>query len=234
MKLALGLILIAAVTSVQANENFTPATVKAAVHTGYIPDGFDTNDHVQIVAEGAFPNTCYRPASINGRVDESKKAVVVDSLAYKYSGMCLQMIVPFSSTVDVGLLKQGTYSVVDSGSNKALGEMKVRVAPSSSADDFLYAPVSQAYLKNEAGATTVTVEGEFSNSCLSLKDVVVNVQPKVIVVQPVSELSDSTDCKNGSFPFEKTVRVEGANKGRYLLHVRSLNGKAINNLVDLY
>jgi hypothetical protein len=55
----------------------------------------------------------------------------------------------------------------------------------------------------------------------------------VIVVLPIAKMETRPDCKDGKFPFNKVVSVDLVPKGRYLLHVRSMNSKAINNLVDV-
>lgn len=216
-----------------AGDITAPATVDTNFHTGYIPDGFDTNDNTQLVAEGMFSNTCYRPAAVEASIDDLQKTVTLKPTAYFYSGMCLQMIVPFNQVVNLGIMKAGDYKVMQSGNNNALGNLTVRVATNSTPDDFLYAPISQAYMASRGGKTYVTVSGSFTNSCMSLADVMVNVQPKVVVVQPISVTKEGVACTGGEFPFERTVEVKGVTNGRYLLHVRSLNGNSVNTLVDI-
>ncbi len=210
-----------------------PALVGSNYHTGYLPDGFDTNDHVQLVGEGVFNNSCYRPARVDVEVDHDSRTILVESKAYLYSGYCLQVLVPYHQVIDVGMLKAGRYQVLDKSEFKKMGDLNVRVATNAGADDFLYAPVSQAYVKSFGSGATLTLQGEFSNSCLKLVDVMIEVQPKVIVVRPIAEVENRADCVDGAFPFEVTKPISGLASGRYLLHVRSLNAKAINNLVDI-
>lgn len=211
-----------------------PEKIPVLYNTVYIPDGFDNNDNVQIVGEGLFSNTCYRPAQTTASVDEEQKIITLHPTGYHYSGMCAQVVFPWHQVADVGLLKAGTYKVVQNGDKEALGQVTIRVSRNPGPDDYLYAPISQVYLKDHEGTSTVTVSGVFSNSCLRVTELRVEVQSKVIVVQPITELQSRPDCVDGSFPFEQNVSFGSPHPGRYLLHVRSLNGKAFNNLVDIY
>lgn len=210
-----------------------PQLVTGVFHTGYVPDGFDSNDRVQVVAEGYFSNTCYRTAGYESKVDVNKKVIEVASRAYKYKGMCLQMIVPYSQVINVGLLEAGVYTVKDKN-HGTLGSLKVKLSTSGGPDDYLYAPISQAAVESDASGHYVAVSGKFTNSCVEFKDLRAEIQKNVILVLPISEMADRSDCVAGSFPFSKTVKLgNGLTPGRYLLHVRSLNGNAINNLVDI-
>lgn len=225
-----------AIYSVGQAQSLEPTTVNSMFHTGYIPNGFDTNDHVQVVGEGAFANTCYRPAKYDIKVDHSKKVVYVKPKAYKYNGMCLMMIVPYSQTIDLGILKAGKYDVVQLDADKAykMGDLRIRVAANSSADDYLYAPIEQAYWEqSQRGQAKITLSGAFSNSCWKYVDTRVDVQKNVIVVQPVSDIQNRGGCADVMVPFKKEVVIKNVPKGRYLLHVRSSNAKAVNNLVNM-
>lgn len=218
------------------SNDYTPSLIEAGFHTGYIPDGFDSNDLVQIVGEGLFRDSCYRPASVRVDVDHENRKISVSPTAYLYDGMCLQMLIPYDQAIDVGFLKAGKYQVVQKslGTETQLGDVKVRVATNASPDDYLYAPVHQAYFMSKAGGkATVKLAGEFTNSCMKLADVTVSVQPRVIVLQPISQVENRDDCTQGKFTYEKEVEIANLKAGRYLLHVRSLNGKAINTLVDV-
>ncbi len=217
-----------------ANCEVFPKIVNTKFSQGYIPVGFDTNDNAQIVAEGLFPNTCYKPAGVKVKVNHDKKEIRLYPQAYKYDGMCLQMIVPFNKEIDLGLLQVGDYKLIneEKESPKELGTLKVSLATNSAPDDFLYAPVSQAWFDNVDGKHFVAISGEFPQTCFEMKEVIVRVQSNVIVVQPIAEMTDE-QCEQRPLPYNREVEVPQLAKGRYLIHVRSLNGKAFNNLVDV-
>lgn len=211
-----------------------PTLRYSKIDTGYIPNGFDSNDNVQFVIEGVYRDTCSRPAGTQFKVNPATKTVEVLSYEYRYEGPCLDVLVPHDEVVSLGVVADGNYRVVQSNGLE-LGRLQVVKATKSSPDDYLYAPVNAAYLMNKNGRVVITVSGAFTNSCMRLAKVVPHVQPKVISVQPIAEIDHRNgNCVNGNFPFESTVVINKVKAGRYLLHVRSLNGKAVNNLFDIY
>lgn len=210
-----------------------PSKVPATFHTLYAPGGFDSNDHVQIVGEGLFRNSCFRPADTRVQLDRENKIIVLGPEAYEYGGICLQVILPFERVVEVGILEPGKWKVVQNSDQALLGRVNIAVSRSANPDEFLYAPISQAFFKQKAGKSEIALTGEFPNSCMKLRRVSLEIEPKVIVVLPIAEMEDREDCQNGKFPFSKVVEVKNAKAGRYLLHVRSMNAKAINTLVDV-
>jgi len=209
-----------------------PTQTAVAFDTIYAPVGFDSNDNVQIVGEGLFENACYRPATPLFTVDQVKKTIDVTPMAYKYSGFCLQLSLPFDRVLDLGIMKEGNYTITQNGAT--IGSIPIRVATTSNPDDYLYAPVSQAYFHQSAdGTSRILLSGDFPSTCMKMQKVVVHVQTNVITVQPIAELDGGRNCLNKRTPFEQSVKVENAPKGRYLLHIRSMNAKAVNTLVDI-
>lgn len=212
-----------------------PVQQSSSYHTSYIPHGFDTNDQTQIVAEGSFTNSCFRPAGYAVNVDHKTKEIKVTPKAYRYSGYCLMMIVDYSEVIDLGLLKVGQYSILQNTGEQEryFGEISVRAATNSEADDYVYAPIDQAYYEKQNGKNEITLTGNFTNSCMKMADVMVSPKDNVIVVQPISEVDKTASCKDGRFPFKETVDLNVNQKGRFLLHVRSINSKSINKLIDI-
>jgi len=212
-----------------------PTLVGATFSRIFVPGGFDSNDHVQFVGEGMFRNTCYRPAPGAVSVNEEQKTITVGAVAYEYKGFCLQVILPFQRTVDVGILKAGRYQVFqDNGrGQQALGEINIRQSRSDAADDFMYAPISQAFFKQNFAFSEVTLTGDFPTECMAMDHVKVTVEKDVIVLQPIAKLVNRPSCREGRFPFEQKVTIPSVAPGRYLLHVRSMNGNAVNNLINV-
>lgn len=223
-------ITLADVKTFAAND---PVKIPAFYEKAYVPEGFDSNDQVEFVGEGLFSNTCYRPAETNVSVNHEKKTILVGPAAYQYAGFCLQVILPFDRVINAGLLKPGTYQVIQEINGAQLGQVNVKEAKTESADEFLYAPISQAFFRNSGMTSEIYLTGEFKNSCLSLDKVAVSVQKDVIVVQPIAKIDDNGNCQEGRFHFEELVKIDTLRKGRYLLHVRSMNAKSVNSLVDV-
>ncbi|NBX75657.1 MAG: hypothetical protein EBQ92_03820 [Proteobacteria bacterium] len=213
-----------------------PKTVETALTKAYIPLGFDDNDRIQIAVAGTFKNTCYKVGPHALKVDAENKTITVQQQAYLYSGVCLQMLVPYSEIVDVGIIPSGNYKVIDAQSGKALAELPVNVGTSAGPDDFTYAPVSDAYVvkDEETGKHMLAIAGSFGDRCSDFQEIKVNVANDVIIVQPVLERKADISCAPEKVRFLKTIELnDNVKNGVYMLHVRSLNGQAINKLVDL-
>jgi len=228
--LAANLVFAAPVTKAE------PTTEAVTFSKIYVPLGFDSNDNVQFVGEGVFSNSCYRPATVTTNVDVATKTIKVSPVAYKYAGLCLQVILPYHRVVDVGVLPAGTWQVVQVD-GKAIGQIKVAPALTADPDDYLYAPISQAYVHETNGKEELMLNGNFPNSCMSMKEVKFDVQDDVIVVQPIAQMSTDAACQGAgrgpAVPFTQVVQLGSIKAGRYLLHVRSMNAQAINTLIDI-
>lgn len=214
-------------------QSTAPIITDTTIHTTYVPIGFDDNDRVELMIEGLFSNSCYKVGPYQVDVDKTAKSIKINQSAYKYQGFCLEMLVPFSQVVYVGLLDAGVYTVVDASTGTEKGSLPVVKSSNLGPDDHLYAPVSDAFATRN-GKVSVTLNGTFTNSCLKVTDVKASLNnSNVILVQPIAEKSGSV-CDEGKFPYQVTKEIEAdIDPGRYLLHVRSLNGQAINKLLDL-
>ena len=225
-------LVLCSVLALSAYSQNAPQLKLSTLSAGYIPDGFDSNDEVQLVVEGVYSNTCSKPAGTRFTVQAATKTIQLSTYEYKYSGPCLDVLVPHDEVVSLGIVSEGSYQVVQSN-GIPLGRLTVKAATKNTPDDYLYAPISQAYVRNQNGQVALTLSGTFTNSCMRLQKVISNVQGNVVTVQPIANLLAAGACTPGQFPFEQTVALSQARPGRYLLHVRSLNGKSINNLFDL-
>jgi hypothetical protein len=221
----------AIIFSIHAGAQEGPSQVPVQFTRTYAPLGFDDNDNIQIVGEGAFPNSCYRQAETKVAVDHPGKTITLAPTAYKYGGMCLQVILPYDHVVDIGLLQKGTYTIVQDG--KSIGHIDIRKSAVRDPDDYMYAPISQAYFQSRGTSNQVYLTGDFPLSCWKLKQVKFDIQPDVLVIQPIAEVDPSLPCTPGKFHFETATEVGSMKPGRYLLHVRSMNGKSVNNLIDI-
>ncbi len=215
--------------------------IKTQFNSIFVPAGFDSNDRVQLVGEGVFSNSCYKSGATEVKVDRANKTIELVATAYKYDGFCLQVLVPYNEVVDLGVLEAGDYKIISGINQSEIGRLPVMAAKTSSPDDFIYAPVSQAYFEQlpegESADAKVVLTGEYTNSCLGISDVKVTLEPKVVVLQPITVMNqklENPNCKNGKFPFKHEVLVKGLKPSSYLLHVRALNATAVNQVVEVY
>jgi len=219
--------------AVLASADSDPVMTGINFNRAYVPNGFDSNDQVEIVGAGIFSNSCYRYAETKVDVDQVDKTITLTPSAYMYTGYCLQVLMPFDHSINLGLLKEGTYKVKEALNPEVLGSINVRAATKPEADDYLYAPITQAFFKSQGSSNLVQLSGEFPLSCMKIKNVLFDKQPDVLVVQPIVELDHSVPCKDGKFHFENLSDVGPLTKGNYLLHVRSMNGKSVNTVVTV-
>lgn len=205
-----------------------PEMVKYTLKTVYLPLGFDSNDRVQIAAEGKLPDTCYKAGPITAKVNKETKKIELRSRVYKYDTVCLRMRTTFHQIAEVGILPEGNYKVVNEVGDE-LGVLPVRKATTSAPDDHLYAPVGDSrVMTDENDSQLINIEGVFPDACLKMKEVRVFVDGRnVVTVLPIAEKTGS-NCMIASFPYKTTASLPASlAKGSYLLNTRSLNGEGV-------
>lgn len=210
-----------------------PVQVPLTLSGVFTVEGFDDNDRVQITVKGTLPNTCYKVAKSEASVDAKRHVISVRQEGFLYQGNCLQIPASYSDVINVGILSEGDYSVVDASSAKALGKLHIDAAQRPEADDYLYAGVEDAYVVHEERENALVLQGKFLDSCTQYSDEKFNYTENAIIVQPIAKRADGA-CKAGSYPFTKRYTLPAGLTGSYLLHVRAMNGQAINKLVDLF
>lgn len=233
MKLVLALLFSPLVGTVTARADDPTANqlVPVAVRAIFAPDGFDDNDEAQVVIDGFLPSTCYRLAENAVTVDPVTREITVVQYARKFAEPCLPMRVPFSNDVRLGVLPHATFTVKAHGAPEM--PLTVKEALNGGPDDYFYAPVDAARVEFdfEANAYVATIGGRLTNSCLEWSDLKVIDQGGVFVLMPMLAMRQDAVCVAVETPFERKVALPGRlSAGRHLLHVRSLNGKAVNTM----
>lgn len=225
-------LLLTVVTTIEARAAEELVDLKPT--TLFVPVGFDDNDSVVAVVDGYLPDTCYRLRSSEVTTDLSAKTITVQPKAVRLPGMCMDVTVPYTQVVDLGTLPGGTYSI--STPDQSMNEtLHVKRATTEKPDDYLYAPVDSAQIEVQGTAKLRTIlKGRLTNTCLRIQEVKVINSGKTIEVLPIMEQLDEApgglECATKEIPFEQKVALPRLTPGRYLLHVRSLNGQAINEV----
>ncbi len=227
-------------TLVAANE---PDVVTAPVEKVFVPQGFDNNDNVEVVIHGHFPNSCYRVGPITARFDEERNQIEVDAKSYYYKNqpICMQVLMSFTQSVKVGLVKAGSYKVVVKDRPAAIApRLDILEALTPDADDFLYAPVAQVLVSTaETNKETLTIEGTYPytfTGCMVVTDVRTRLTSNdVLVVQPIAKFTDGEECEaqgsNRKFSIKKDMSSILPSED-YLIHVRTLNGNSLNSFIE--
>jgi hypothetical protein len=205
-----------------------PQLVPAPAERSYVPQGFDTNDNAQVVVAGEYPNSCFRVGHSTYSIDRLNKKIDIEVTAYKSEGYCLQVMVPFHQEVSLGLLEKGEWSITINQDPANSRVMHVREAVTASRDDHVYAPVSEVI---RTGPREFLLRGNFQSPCLSVAEIKLNYEEgEVISVLPMAAYDSTCLETNQSHLWEAKFQVKNELEGDYLLHIRSLNGDALNSV----
>lgn len=229
------LVLLTLIAPASRAGNF-PEEVSVPLEKGFVPVGFDDNDNTQVMVAGTFSDTCHKVGPARVQVNSATGEIQIEQLAYRYSDICLRMMVPFVNVIDLGILPAARYKIFDKMGKAEIAAMSVLVAKSSAADDFLYAPVadSDVVASPDGKEHLLTLKGNFTNRCSALKEVIVNRYAETIVVQPIMTYTgEGRDCPYSKVRFQFSVPLKEKLTSAMLLHVRVMNGKAVNKLVDV-
>lgn len=223
-----------------AQDDSIPSIVPTPVSKVFIPAGFDDNDNVQAVIQGYFPSSCYRVGTSSVTVDQQTNTVAIQAHAYRYQGqLCLQALTPFIQEVKIGFLRQGKYRVIVNGDDQTAVNLTIGRSLTSSPDDHLYAPVEIADLISDPsrGSQYLLLQGSFPfmfMGCAVIKEVRTYTDPAdVLVVLPVMEIkTGSGECEGYRHDFKYYHPLPEKFMGNGLLHVRVLNGEALNRFIQ--
>ncbi len=216
-----------------------PSLVPSPVEKVFVPQGFDDNDSTEVVLHGHFPNTCYKVGPVKVERGTDGKSITLEALSYYYGGFgCAQVLVPFVQTAQLGVLNEGMFQIKIKGQPEIPSRgLEIAHAQTQSPDDYLYAPVESASINGEDGEpATLKIEGNYPYmfiGCMMITELRTSItSDNVVVVQPITQIKDDSECPlSKKYSFEKELGALA--KAEYLIHVRTLDGNALNRLVDL-
>ena len=205
----------------------------------FVPEGFDDNDNVQVILDGWINNGCDQvlPPKVDINFEDNTIHVQpqAQTEAQNHDGelKCLPVLTRFSSVADLGMLPYGNYEV-KTNNGWLVHNIQVLEATNSGPDELLFAKIDKAridYALDGAapGKMEVVLIGDFLNTCQTWDEIEIQTQPNnTFVVSPKIKIEGEI-CAQVMTPF--TVRVpidEPLVEARYLTHVRTIDGKAIN------
>lgn len=204
---------------------------KVPVTEVFAPKGFDSNDNVEIVISGFLPNLCYKSPAAN--VEIKGKDIYIEMKALRIadlSSYCAEMVVPYLEAVDVGLLDRGQYQVHVAGQPAA--SLFVAESSSDAMDELVYANID--HIEKGLDSNVVKLKGYNPSDCFVF-DRVENVDNGInaFSVMPIMK-QVSEFCPRKMVPFEIEWKIPARlDREQVLLHVRSMNGKSVNSLINL-
>ncbi len=200
----------------------------------YSPEGFDSNDNVEIIIEGFLPNLCYRSPSHSVEVKDNLINIKVEALNHQQEGVaCAEMIVPFLEKVELGVIDKGDYKILVNGKSpwEQKGSIKVSESISDAIDESVYANVN--YIEKDDRSRVVKLKGYNPSDCFVLDriDIVNNKKDVHSILPQMKQISDF--CPMKMVPFEYELEVpENLKSDKVLLHVRVMDGKSVNSLFN--
>jgi hypothetical protein len=215
-------------------------TVILKPETIFTPKSFDSNDNAQLVIAGAFTGYCMKIGSTDSKVDVVEKKIYIRQSA-SVNGNCmdLEMYIPYSTVINLGTLPKGIYKVLALQEDQAFVEMAIlpiqaaNYQTASGSDERLYAPASSLSFstKNSVTSPTLTLNGYFTNTCLSLDSIEVYLKSNnVLEVLPLAKVVKG-ECKSEARSFTKSIQLKYFPAKDTLIHVRAMNGQSLNKVI---
>ncbi|MEO5667438.1 MAG: hypothetical protein ABIR96_05215 [Bdellovibrionota bacterium] len=210
-----------------------PLTVEVGVPVTatYIPKGFDSNDNAQIVVSGAYPNSCYKMGPTHVNDDKETHRVSIDVNAYyTSSSYCLMLYIPFTQTIDLGVLPAANYELEINKLNTQT--LPVSVATRDQSDDYLYATIINVV---RLSRDTFELRGILPSSCSQIAEVrVIEEVGNVLTVLPIVRFVPGCEPKEDPTQLEFAVNFKTRSdlSGSKLIYVRSLNGASVSQVAN--
>lgn len=225
-------------------ERFDPKIVRV-----HIPQAFDYDDVAQVVAEIKFENTCENlgPTAVFPH-EEFPNVLLLHVEGYRRVPQdpekeCKDIPNYIPVPIDIGVLDPREYELRNFKKiDQKLGTLRVRAKKNRRIDDLTYAPVDSLVIRKDVDGFRrfFSLAGTFSDNCSYFdaeKFKIAKTAEAMIEILPAITKLDHEDCRIGQFPFFETFEIpsdrEGPYKigsGRYLFHVRSMNGQAFNKI----
>lgn len=199
----------------------------------FTPVGFDDNDNTQVVLYGYLPNLCYKSPRTKVFVSGKEVSILFTAIKGNEKAPCVQMVVPVTEIVDLGVLAQGNYNITVNGGTAAESRSKIQVsrALSPSEDDHIYANIESIERRPES--RTVILRGYNPSDCYQPDRIEwISNEKDVLAVLPIMKKVHEV-CPRKMVPFEQSLEVpETLSNGNseILLHFRVMNGKSINHV----
>lgn len=212
---------------------FSPLVAEIPSDNIFLPFGYDSNDNVEIVVTGTLPNSCYKAPSV--KLEKSDDTISVFLMANNYSlndGLCREIKIPFTKTISLGVMKEGTYRVIinENTPEEFIGILTVSPSNGDQVDSFIYANVD--FIRKNFDKDQVELKGTNPVDCFELDRVeVYDNGVDTYAVLPILKQTKET-CLPNTKPFSYVVDLPQTLKNfPILIHVRSMNGRSVNTVI---
>lgn len=205
-----------------------PQVLLSPVTHLYIPSGFDSNDSVEVLVSGHFPNPCYGRHLSQVTVKGKQISVALTSIRRRAPEACPDVIVPFTEVVSLGSLGQGTYQVRVNG--RLSETLQVQDSTTNAIDEHYYAIVNHIERKSE---TDFVLHGRRYSDCMVLDriKVVSNGKDTLSVLPVIKQVGDFCPMKGDLVEYPVRLNLRALPFEAPLIHVRTADGKSVNAVV---
>lgn len=229
--------------------NFTMAAVVVASDDAtyvlssdylFVPKGFDDNDGVQVVLDGWVNSSCDQVLPPKVSIHPDHGVIEIEVRAVRAEVGCMPVLTRFTAVAELGILGEGRYDVV-TNNGWLVQPLIVEEASSGGPDDDQYAQVNEVLIDYAPDRVTesdskwsVVIFGQYNNSCEKIDFIKVSDSGATIEVLPVLKVEGEV-CLPVQEQFELRAFLPDIQlEGRFLLHVRSAGGKAVNRVFSAF
>ena len=210
----------------------SPEIVLSPVDHLYVPKGFGSNDSVEVMVTGMFPNACFSRNDVQVSVNDDLIDITITAFEAQ-KAKCIQMKVPFKEVVTIGNLQGGEYKVrVNDKSRFELKEdLSIEEASSSAVDNHTYAAIDWVEQKSQ---NEFVLHGWKYSNCVELKkiEVISNDKDTLSILPEMKQTSEVCPMKGMPVSYPVKVDFSSLKMKRPLLHVRTMDGKSVNAIVN--
>jgi hypothetical protein len=216
-----------------------PDVVEAPIDHVFVPNGFDNNDHVEIVVTGKFPNPCYTRNKYDVKIKNDVIKIDVTSLSMDDPAYtkCEPLKIPFTEVVDLGSLQGGDYKIIvnEGGKYEQKDGIVIATSSSDSIDDNIYAMVDYIETGFTGGASgDAMLVAQSPSPCLVLDRVEYLSNDKdALSVLPIMK-KISSNCPEKRDRIEIPIKFDPT-KFKFeqiLLFVRTIEGRSVNTFIS--
>lgn len=202
--------------------------------TVFVPHGYDSNDRiVQIFLRGRMPSTCYQwPVAEATMLEKGKILIKVTASKITDSNvLCIMAEIPYMIPVSLGHLNEGKYDLSINAGTEWQDDSTITIeSPSAeSIDNFTYANVTEVI--KDVNSNTVIIEGYHPSSCMDFESIEIrpNENFNTFSILPIIKQTKA-ECDATIQPFSAKIVLPIEGKKEVLVHVRKIDGHAINYL----
>jgi len=209
----------------------TPTLATVPIENVYVPTGFDANDNAEVIVHGFLPNLCHKSPQTKIEVKGNRIDIKVEALNYESDNpFCAPLVVPFVQAISLGVLDKGNYNIHVNNNTVYQREAGIQIAESNSdaVDEHIYAAVEYV---DRTDDRKVVLKGYNPSDCLELEEIqVISNNKDTYSILPKMRQTSSF-CPMKMVPFEYEMEVPNTiQRDKVLLHVRAMQGKAVNSL----